>query len=103
MNALGLTIEVRMNAASLPLRTLSRSGPTCAVEPASLRVWQPLQPLSVKSFLPAAATCAGLAPAGAAGLGLRVRNRLEFFAVTTWTEERMVPCPNPHSSAQTTG
>src|SRR5438445_9517581 len=101
MKALGLTIEVWMKAAGLPLRTLSRSGPTWAVAPASLRVWQPLQPLSVKSLRPAAATCAGLAPAGAAGLVCAVRNALKAFGVTTWTVERIVEWPRPHSSAQT--
>src|SRR4029079_15198979 len=38
-NALGLTIEVRMNAGVLPLSTLSRSGPTLPVAPASESVW----------------------------------------------------------------
>src|SRR6266576_6960765 len=54
ISAFGSVIDVLMNVASLPFSAWSRSGPILPVAPAGWNVWQPLQPLSAKTFLPAA-------------------------------------------------
>src|SRR5690242_21271797 len=56
--------EPRFAVFALAARS-SRSGPTFAVEPAGLNVWQALHPWEANSALPAAAF-----PAGAAGAGV---------------------------------
>src|SRR5919198_6423512 len=102
MKAFGSTIDCLMNAGSLPLSTLSRSGPVVPVAPASASVWQPLQPLEVNSCLPLGA---GAAPPPA-GTGLPPLLSLFSQAVkacgeTTCALARIVEWPSPHSSAQT--
>src|SRR3954454_16347931 len=99
--ASGLTIDVLMKAGSLPLRTLSRSGPTVPFAFASASVWHAAQPEDVKSAL-----ASGAAWAGAAGLG-PAESFCSHAAYARWlmtcAVPRIVECPSPHSSAHTIG
>ena len=111
ITAFGSTIDCLMNAASLPLRTLSRSGPIGAgragvgerVAGAAARR------RSVKIVLPSGRAAAAAARAAAAGgrrlpAGLRGQPLVEAGArESTCASERMTAWPRPHSSAQTTG
>src|SRR5947208_2658985 len=110
MYALGLTIEVRMNAWLLPLSTLSRSGPIVPVAPASLSVWQDEQLVvdDVKIVLPLVVTPPppddGWPPAVLlAPVPTPLMNLSNAGLDSTIASARMTAWPRPHSSAQTTG
>src|SRR4051794_9154852 len=106
MKAFGSTIDCLMKAASLPLRTLSRSGPTVPLAPASASVWHALQPFEAKSVLP---SCVALLPPPPAADGvatglLRLPSQaVNLASGSTTADARIVAWPMPHSSAQTIG
>ncbi len=70
MKASGLSIDCLMKAASFPARTLSSTGPTWPVVPASASVWQVPQAVAPVDALPATNSClASTFGAGAPGAG----------------------------------
>ena len=94
----------RMNAAVLPLRPTSRSGPIVPVARASASEWQPLHPdVPVNSARPAATRPRDPADDGSSGPARRFTHAANAAGVTTLTELRMKAWPMPHSSAQTIG
>src|SRR5262245_41417822 len=107
MTALGVTIDWRMNASSLPFRTLPRSGPVVPVAPASASVWHDAHggwADWVKTVLPPAVPPAGPPPPppGLAGADRVFIACVNFAGGTTCTVWRIVAWPRPHSSAHTT-
>jgi hypothetical protein len=105
MKAPGSSIDWRMNALSLPLRTLSRSGPVVPLVPASASVWQPPQPaLVVKICLASGfAVCPPPPAVAPPGWLCFLSHASKSARLTTCAVWRMTEWPRPHSSAQTTG
>ena len=87
IKALGSTIDCLMKAASLPLRTLSRSGPDLPVAPASASVWQPAQPLAGEDLLAGARRVRPPPPAAAAAAAAAGRSLAEPV-VERWAGRR---------------